>query len=123
MRKPTIALALATSLLCLSVAGYAQEGPMGPDDGAPYAHRPDGPNGPNGPAGPAAKFPVPHHDWHRGAPVPPQYLAPQYVVDDWRAYELQPPPVGYEWLNVNGEFVLAAVTTGVIANILLAPHP
>ena len=34
--------------------------------------------------------------------------------DDHRA-----PPSGYHWVQVNGDFVLAAVATGVIADMLL----
>ena len=30
------------------------------------------------------------------------------------------PPRGYHWVNVNGDFVLAAVATGVIADLLLS---
>ncbi|MFT4067722.1 RcnB family protein [Paraburkholderia sp.] len=113
MKKQAIFFAVAASLLGLSASGSAQQGPGpgGPDDGGPYALRPDRHDGP-----------VPHHDWHPGEPVPPSYRGPHYVVDDWRAYELQPPPAGYQWLRVNGDFVLAAVTTGVITSILAAPH-
>jgi len=116
LKKGLIVFSVAASLLGLSLSGLAQEGPAGPDDGGPYAYRHE-------PGGPPPPPPMPHHDWRRGQPVPPQYLAPQYVVDDWRAYDLQPPPAGYRWLRVNGDFVLAAVATGVITSILLAPHP
>jgi len=46
-------------------------------------------------------------DWSRGQPV------------DYRAHHLRRPPRGYEWREVNGQYVLAAVATGVILSILL----
>jgi Ni/Co efflux regulator RcnB len=41
------------------------------------------------------------------------------VVRDYDRYHLRQPPRGYEWVQANGQFVLLAVTTGVIADILL----
>ena len=62
-------------------------------------------------------------DWHRrGGRVPQDYRGPKYVVDDWRGHDLQPPPSGYQWLQIDGDFVLAAMTTGVITSILSGPH-
>ena len=47
-------------------------------------------------------------DWHRAQPV------------DYRHYHLNPPPRGYEWRSVDGNYVLAAVATGVIASAIVA---
>jgi Ni/Co efflux regulator RcnB len=47
-------------------------------------------------------------DWHRAQPV------------DYRTYHLKPPPRGYEWRSVDGNYVLAAVATGVIASAIVA---
>jgi Ni/Co efflux regulator RcnB len=47
-------------------------------------------------------------DWHRGAPV------------DYRQYHLHQPPHGYEWREVDGNYVMAAVATGVIASTVIA---
>jgi len=33
---------------------------------------------------------------------------------------LQQPPRGYHWVGVNGDYVLAAIATGVIAQIVLS---
>jgi Ni/Co efflux regulator RcnB len=49
-----------------------------------------------------------HEDWDRGARV------------DYRHYHLRRPPRGYEWREVDGNYVLAAVATGVIASIIAA---
>ncbi len=49
-----------------------------------------------------------HEDWDRGARV------------DYRHYHLRRPPSGYEWREVDGNYVLAAVATGVIASVVAA---
>ena len=38
---------------------------------------------------------------------------------DYRRYHLRQPPRGYEWRRQNDQFVLGAITTGVIASIIL----
>jgi Ni/Co efflux regulator RcnB len=38
---------------------------------------------------------------------------------DYRRYHLRQPPRGYEWRQQNGQFILGAVATGVIASIIL----
>lgn len=63
-------------------------------------------------------FPQPHAEWRRGGRVPPEYRQRNYVVNDWRTYRLQQPPRGYQWVGVGGDFVLAAIATGVIAQII-----
>ena len=47
-------------------------------------------------------------DWNRGERV------------DYRTYHLNAPPRGYEWRQVDGNYVLAAVATGVIASAIVA---
>jgi len=37
---------------------------------------------------------------------------------DYRHYHLNAPPRGYEWREVDGNFVLAAVATGVISTVI-----
>lgn len=59
-----------------------------------------------------------HEGWHRGG---------EMRHDEWehgrrfdyREYGLRQPPYGYEWREVGGAFVLGAIATGVIADILL----
>lgn len=63
-------------------------------------------------------MPHPRSEWRRGGYIPAAYRGPQYVVSDWRARHLQPPPVGYQWLQVNGDFVLGAIAGGLIAAII-----
>jgi Ni/Co efflux regulator RcnB len=41
------------------------------------------------------------------------------VVNDWHRDHLRPPPRGYHYVRSdNGDFLLVAVTTGVIASII-----
>jgi Ni/Co efflux regulator RcnB len=49
-----------------------------------------------------------HEDWDRGERI------------DYHRYHLQEPPRGYEWREVDGNYVLAAVATGVIASVIVA---
>jgi len=107
---------VVASLLGTSAAAFAQ--PRGNDHRGPThaaAHR-------AGPVREAASGrpggPIPHSDWHRGERLPAEYRDHSYAVDDWRGHGLSAPPRGYHWVGVNGDYVLAAVATGVIANIL-----
>jgi len=61
----------------------------------------------------------PSHAFHRGDRLPPEYRQNQYVVDDWRGHNLSAPPRGYHWVQTGGDYVLAAVATGVILQLLL----
>ena len=66
-----------------------------------------------------AGYPQPHAEWRRGGRVPHEYRGRNYVVNDYRAYQLQAPPRGYQWVGVGGDYVLAAIATGVIAQIIV----
>lgn len=61
----------------------------------------------------------PDHSWHKGDRLPDSYRDNKYIVNDWQSRHLHQPPSGYHWVNVNGDYVLAAVATGVIADMLL----
>ncbi|MBB6245817.1 RcnB family protein [Rhodanobacter sp. A1T4] len=71
----------------------------------------------------------PHHEmydrghqegWYRqGGRVPDDYRHGNYIVSDWHREHLRPPPRGYHYVRSdNGDFLLVAVTTGVIASII-----
>lgn len=55
--------------------------------------------------------------WRRGAYVPGPYR--RYFVQDWGYYGLRAPPPGYRWVYADGNFVLMAVATGLIADVIL----
>ena len=61
-----------------------------------------------------------HEGWyHQGGYVPTEYRDGPYVVTDWRSQHLREPPRGYRYVRSdNGDFLLVAITTGVIASIL-----
>ena len=61
----------------------------------------------------------PSHSFYRGDRLPYEYRTRHYVVDDWRSHHLYAPPQGYHWVQAGGDYVLAAIATGVIAAILL----
>ncbi|HKE96100.1 MAG TPA: RcnB family protein [Povalibacter sp.] len=56
--------------------------------------------------------------WYRGARLPVAYYAPRYVVNDYAVYRLRPPPRGYHWVRVDNDVVLAAITTGVVLEVV-----
>jgi Ni/Co efflux regulator RcnB len=58
-------------------------------------------------------------EWHRGGRLPATYRSHQYVVNDWRGHHLSAPPRGYQWVQVGNDYVLAAIATGIIAQLLL----
>ncbi len=62
----------------------------------------------------------PEHEFHRGDRLPPQYHNRQYVVDDWRGHHLREPPRGYHWVQSGSDYVLVAIATGVILNLMLS---
>lgn len=57
--------------------------------------------------------------WQQGDNLPTPYRGSHYRVNDWRDRGLPPPPSGHRWVHVKGEYILVAVASGVIANILL----
>lgn len=58
--------------------------------------------------------------WSKGDVVPQAYRGGGYVVSDWRAVKLKAPPPGHRWIKVDGDYVLVAIATGIIASILLS---
>src|SRR5689334_13293721 len=57
------------------------------------------------------------HTWRRGERLPVAYYEPRYVIGNYRECGLRSPPVGYHWVRVNDDAVLAAVTTGVVLDV------
>jgi Ni/Co efflux regulator RcnB len=62
-----------------------------------------------------------HPDWRQGGHIARNDWG-RGVHVDYRAHHLRRPPRGYEWRQVDGNFVLAAAATGLIASIVLANH-
>lgn len=60
------------------------------------------------------------HEFHRGERIPVVYLERDYYVEDYRVYHLAPPPRGHRWVRTDdGKYILIAVATGIIADIIL----
>lgn len=57
--------------------------------------------------------------WARGGYVH-HYSRPVYVVRDYRGYGLRHPPRGYHWVRDDyGDYLLIAIATGLIADLIL----
>ena len=57
--------------------------------------------------------------WQRGGYLPHEYRGARYHVADWRGHGLYAPPAGYQWTQVGSDFLLVALATGLIANLLI----
>jgi len=60
-----------------------------------------------------------HNEWRRGYRLPPGAWGGGVVINDWGRYRLSAPPYGYQWRYIDGNYVLAAVATGVISSIII----
>jgi Ni/Co efflux regulator RcnB len=61
----------------------------------------------------------PDHSYRRGDRLPTRYRNHQYVVNNYREHHLRPPPRGYHWVQTGSDYVLAAIATGVIADLII----
>ena len=134
-----LALALAGLLYLSQASAWARPGPGDSNDCAPNCERSNSYNGrgANDRRGPqnrsdrsanghdnrrpdGERGAGPDQSFHRGERLPPGYRSRQYVVDDWRGHGLRPPPRGYHWVQTGGDYVLVAITTGLILDLLLS---
>lgn len=119
-RITTATAAAVLGLASISGAALAQPGhDRGPpgherydDRGGPPGHeRYDDRGGPPGHA-------YGHQKWRKGQRISRNEWN-RYERVDWRRRHLRAPPRGYEWRYVDGDYVLAAVATGLIASIII----
>lgn len=61
----------------------------------------------------------PRHDLYRGTRLPTAYHGERYVVRDYRRYQLNAPARGQQWVRAGNDYVLVALATGLIAQVLL----
>jgi Ni/Co efflux regulator RcnB len=62
---------------------------------------------------------VHHEEWKKGAKIHDEdWNRGEHI--DYRQQHLRAPPHGYEWRLVDGNYVLAAAATGVIASVVAA---
>lgn len=55
------------------------------------------------------------HQWNHGD----HFNGNRVVVENWNYYRLQQPPYGYEWVQDGDQFVLIAIATGIITDIII----
>ena len=60
------------------------------------------------------------HNWRKGGRIERADWNRGRRVADWQRRHLQRPARGYEWREVDGNYVMAAVATGLIASIILS---
>jgi Ni/Co efflux regulator RcnB len=123
----TISLAIALSMTTASVAFAQGEGNREGRDGPRYVQRADqrverehrderkGNNGLHR----GERGAGPNQNWYRGDRLPMEYRHRNYVVDDWRGHHLSAPPRGYYWVQNGGDYLLVAIASGVIAQLIL----
>ena len=62
------------------------------------------------------------HDWHKGDRIPASVRS-HYRVVDYRSHHLRQPPRGYHWVQDDkGNVILAAIATGLIADLIINSH-
>ena len=57
-----------------------------------------------------------YRSWGYGDRLPYGYYAPRYVVHNYYAYDLRPPPYGYHYVRVDHDVVLAAIASGIVVS-------
>jgi Ni/Co efflux regulator RcnB len=57
-----------------------------------------------------------YRSWGYGDHLPRAYYGRRYIVNDYYAYRLRPPPRGYHWVRVDHDVVLAAIASGVVVS-------
>jgi Ni/Co efflux regulator RcnB len=58
-----------------------------------------------------------HPTWRKGQRLPPQYRTRSHFVD-YRRHHLHAPPRGYRWVQVDSNYALVGITSGLIASIV-----
>ena len=130
MKSVALVCAIAAASLGFSSLSFAQEyerhgsehqaqHPMkDKHDASPRGMNPHGSDPRNAPND--RQFGARSPEFHRGGRIPGEYRNHEYVVDDWRAHHLTPPPRGHHWVQVGADYVLVAIATGIIAQLVLS---
>lgn len=61
----------------------------------------------------------PWHDLYKGKHLPRYYRSRHYRIHNWRGHGLYAPPRGQYWAQVGADYVLVAITTAVIFDLIL----
>ena len=62
---------------------------------------------------------VRQHRWARGERLPANYRTRSHYVD-YRKHHLRQPPRGHQWVKVDNNYALVALTSGLIAQLVAA---
>ncbi|HEV2701687.1 MAG TPA: RcnB family protein [Steroidobacteraceae bacterium] len=100
MKAPLVtSILLGLAVAAANTQAFADEHDQGHDHDSPhYVHHDEWRKGSK----------MRDEDWKRGAHV------------DYREHHLRAPPRGYEWREVDGNYVMVAVASGVIASVVAA---
>jgi Ni/Co efflux regulator RcnB len=60
------------------------------------------------------------HRWAKGERLDRSYYADRSRYVDYRRHQLRAPPRGYQWVQVDNNYAMVALTTGLIASIIAA---
>jgi Ni/Co efflux regulator RcnB len=66
------------------------------------------------------KVVVQKHRWNKGHRLSSAERRQLRNVSDYRRYRLSAPPRGYRWVQVDNQFLLIGVTSGIISSIIAA---
>ncbi|HZS80265.1 MAG TPA: RcnB family protein [Herbaspirillum sp.] len=119
MNKKSIIFLVLALTIGLSALPVAQAERYGRDDDRHSRQGRDDRRGPPGRYGERGRGVGPNHAFYRGDRLPLEYRGRQYVVENWREHHLSAPPRGYHWVQIGVDYVLVAITTGVILQLFL----
>jgi Ni/Co efflux regulator RcnB len=132
MNRKVVACTLMALSLSLSQVTFAQRHESGQDvqqnrhpnqmhhNRGHDQRRPQRPNSPLNYEQQAERGAGPEHQFHRGERLPLEYRHKNYVVNDWRAHQLSAPPRGYHWVQIGADYVLVAIASGLILQLMLS---
>ena len=104
--KRLVTLLVSATLLASTAAAFAQPGHDDHMNGPGMSMTMHGPS---------------HADWKKGGHIAKDDWGRGAAID-YREHHLRKPPRGYEWRQVDNNYVLAAAATGLIASVILASH-
>lgn len=58
------------------------------------------------------------HRWSRGERLPSNYYASRSRYVDYRRHHLRQPPRGYQWVQVDNNYVMVSLASGLISQII-----
>lgn len=129
INKPAAAFALSAAMM-FSVAPLASaQDPHDHDGPHPAQEQHGGPQGHDHQADPHGAQPdhgqphgfVRHDDWKQGGHMGMNDWNRGQKID-YRAMHLNKPPKGHEWREIDGNYVLAAIASGTIVSVVVAPR-